>query len=156
MYIAELQELASMESQLGNALRRMSQAASHPSLKAALDNHQRETVKQSHRLEEILKNYGVSSRQHTDQAMEALVKETEKMMKMLSEDNLRDAGLIASMQKIKHYEIAAYGTAAALAGQLDIREDQRQLHESLEEERQADKALSDLAKSEINQDAVAA
>ena len=60
------------------------------------------------------------------------------------------------MQKLEHYEIAAYGTAAALAGQLELRDDQRTLHESLEEERQADLALTQLAKGEVNRDALAA
>ena len=92
---------------------------------------------------------------HTDQAMEALVKEAEKMLSLLESDELRDAGLIASVQKLEHYEIAAYGTAAALAGELDLRDDQRMLHDSLEEERKADAALTKLAKEEVNQDAVA-
>ena len=76
-------------------------------------------------------------RAHTDQA----VSETEKMLSLLEGDDLRDAGLIASAQKLEHYEIAAYGTAAALAGQLELRDDQRVLHDSLEEERTIDAVL---------------
>ena len=74
---------------------------------------------------------------------------------MLNDNKLRDAGLIASAQKLEHYEIAAYGTAAALAGQLDLREDQQTLHESLEEEKEADALLTKLAKGEVNRDSVA-
>jgi ferritin-like metal-binding protein YciE len=74
--------------------------------------------------------------------MEGLVHETEKMLGILKGNELRDAGLIASAQKLEHYEMAAYGTAAALAGQLDFRDDQRTLHVSLEEERQADLLLT--------------
>jgi ferritin-like metal-binding protein YciE len=59
-------------------------------------------------------------------------------------------------QKLEHYEIAAYGTVAALAGQLDLRDDQQMLHESLEEEKQADVRLTKLAKREVNPDALAA
>ena len=66
---------------------------------------------------------------------------------MLNDNNLRDAGLIASTQKLEHYEIAAYGTAAALAGQLDLRDEQRLLYESLEEEKETDALLTMLAKS---------
>jgi ferritin-like metal-binding protein YciE len=95
-------------------------------------------------------------RAHTDQAIEALINETEKMLSLLEGDDLRDAGLIASAQKLEHYEIAAYGTAAALAGQLELRDDQRMLHDSLEEEHKADAALTKLAKGEVNQAAVAA
>ena len=88
--------------------------------------------------------------------MEGLVHETEKMLGILKGNELRDAGLIASAQKLEHYEMAAYGTAAALAGQLDFRDDQRTLHVSLEEERQADLLLTQLAKREVNRDALAA
>jgi ferritin-like metal-binding protein YciE len=82
--------------------------------------------------------------------MEALLNETEKMLSLLEDDRLRDAGLIASAQKLEHYEIAAYGTAAALASQLELRDDQRMLHDSLEEERKTDAALTKLAKGEVN------
>ena len=88
--------------------------------------------------------------------MEALLNETEKMPSLLEDDNLRAAGLIASAQKLEHYEIAAYGTAAALASQLELRDDQRMLHDGLEEERKTDAALTKLAKGEVNQDAAAA
>jgi ferritin-like metal-binding protein YciE len=77
-------------------------------------------------------------------------------MTMVKGNDLRDAALIASAQKVTHYQIAAYGTAAALAGQLDLRDDQTRLHEGLDEEKEADLLLTGLAKSEVNQDAIAA
>jgi ferritin-like metal-binding protein YciE len=104
----------------------------------------------------ILRKHGASATAHTDQAMQALVTETKKMLTILKADDLRDAGLIASAQKLEHYEIAAYGTAAALAGQLDLRDEQKMLHLSLEEERRADAMLTHLAKREVNPDALAA
>jgi ferritin-like metal-binding protein YciE len=156
MYIAELQELASVEAQLSDALLRMAGAACHPSLKRALVHHRAQTETQRERLMTILLKHGASPAAHTDQAMQAMLRETSKMMTMVKDDKLRDAGLIASAQKIEHYEIAAYGTAAALAGQLDLRDEQKMLHLSLEEERQVDLQLTKLAKSEINPDAVAA
>ena len=156
MYIAELQELVSVESQLDVALKRMVDAALHASLKRELNRHREETKAQSKRLQSILQNHGAKLRAHTDQAMEALINETEKMLSLLEGDDLRDAGLIASAQKLEHYEIAAYGTAAALAGQLELRDDQRMLHDSLEEERKVDAALTKLAKGEVNRDALAA
>jgi ferritin-like metal-binding protein YciE len=88
--------------------------------------------------------------------MQALIAETEKMFTMLQGQDLRDAALIASAQKLEHYEIAAYGTAAALAGQLDLRDEQRTLHDSMEEEKEMDIQLTQLAKGEVNQDALAA
>ncbi|RZN12768.1 hypothetical protein CWO91_02470 [Bradyrhizobium genosp. SA-3] len=156
MYIAELQELVSMEDQLGDALKRLAEMAVHPSLKIALADHQQDTVQQGQRLQIILRRHGANARVHTDQAVESLIKETAKMMKMVTQDDLRDAAMIASVQKLKHYEIAAYGSAAALAGQLEFREDQNILHESLEEEKATDALLTTLAKSEVNSDALAA
>src|SRR6516225_3249825 len=156
MYIAELQELANMESQIDIALKRMADASSHPSLKRELLRHRGETKEQSKRLQSILQNHGAKLRAHTDQAMEALVNETQKMLSLLEGDDLRDAGLIASTQKLEHYEIAAYGTAAALAGQLDLRDDQRMLNDSLKEERKAEAPPTEPAKGEVNQDAAAA
>jgi ferritin-like metal-binding protein YciE len=156
MYIAELQELVSVEGQLAGALTRMAAAASNPALKEALMLHQEETLVQRKRLESILQKHAASAAAHVDQSMQALVHETKKMLTMLKGDELRDAGLIASVQKLEHYEIAAYGSAAALAGQLDLREDQKILHECLEEERETDALLTKLAKSEVNQHALAA
>ena len=141
MYLAELQELASVEKQLTEALLKMASMASNPSLKKAFIHHRNETEAQKDRLESILQKHGASSNAHTDQAMQALVDETEKMLSIL---------------KLEHYEIAAYGTAAALAGQLDLRDDQRMLHESLEEEKKTDVLLTELAKREVNRDAQAA
>jgi ferritin-like metal-binding protein YciE len=156
MYLAELQELVSVEEQLTEALLRMAQMASHPALKDILLRHREETQTQKMRLEAILRKHGADTRAHTDQAMQALVRETEKMLSILKGDDLRDAGLIASAQKLEHYEIAAYGTAAALAGQSGLRDEQQLLHESLEEEKRADVLLTHIAKGEVNRDALAA
>ena len=156
MFLAELQEIASVEDQLADALLRMAAAASHPALKRALIHPRAETETQKLRLETILHKHGADPAAHVDQAMQALIAETRKMLAMLGTDDLRDAGLIASAQRIEHYEIAVYGTAAALAGQLDLRDEQKILHLSLEEEKRFDVLLTQLAKREVNPDAVAA
>lgn len=156
MYLAELQELVSVETQLADALLRMAGAATHPDLKRLLVHHRAETEIQRERLISILEMHGASPTAHTDQAMQTLITEAKKMLTILTADDLRDAGLIASAQKLEHYEIAAYGTAAALAGQLDFRDEQKMLHLSLEEEKRADAMLTKLAKREVNPNAVAA
>ena len=155
MYIAELQELVDAEEQLTESLLRLASVASRPELKETLTRLRQETQVQAERLKEILRKHGADLRAHNDQAMQALVKETEKMLTILKGNELRDAGLIASLQKMKHYEIAAYGTAAAFAGQLNLREDQLMLHRSLDEERQTDALLSHLAKRAVNPNALA-
>jgi len=156
MYIAELQELASVESQLTEALLWVASVASHPHLKNALINHRAQSQVQQERLESLLRQHNADTSAHVDQSMEALIQEAEKVLSTLKGDDLRDAGIIGSAQRLEHYEIAAYGTAAALAGQLGLPGDQRILHQTLEEEKRADSVLTDIAKCEVNRDAAAA
>jgi ferritin-like metal-binding protein YciE len=156
LYIAELQEMRSLEGQLGEALKRMAEVASNPTLKSALMALRERALAQEQRLWSMLSRLDANPRAHTDQAVQALVGEAEKMLTMVKGNDLRDAAIVASAQKVGHYQIAAYGTAAALAGQLDLRDDQRALHQSLDEEKDGDWALTQLAKGEINRDAVAA
>ncbi len=148
-YVAELQELASVENQLGDLLLEMAEAASSQGLKDALARHREQTLVHQERLETLLSQHRAKA-EHTDQAMQALAHETRKMAEMVEGNQLRDAALIASAQKLEHYEIAAYGTAAALAGQLNLRDDQKTLHQTLEEKKQADAVLTQLAKREVN------
>ena len=85
--------------------------------------------------------------------MQAIVREAEKWAKMVQDPDLRDAGLIASAQRVEHYEIAVYGTLATWAKQLGLDEDERTLHANLDEEKRADEKLSALAKRIVNPDA---
>jgi ferritin-like metal-binding protein YciE len=156
LYIAELQEMRRLEGQLGEAFLRMSEVASNPTLKSALMDQGERALAHEQRLWSMLSRHDANPLAHTDQVTQALVGEAEKMLTIVKGDDLRDAAMIASTQKIGHYQIAAYGTAAALAGQLDLRDEQRMLHQSLEEEKNADEALTQLAKGEVNHDAVAA
>src|SRR5438128_10148439 len=94
-------------------------------------------MRQKERLVGILRKHGADPTAHVDQAMQGLIGETRKMLSILEGDDLRGAGLIASAQKLEHYEIPASGSAAALAGQLDLRDDQILLHDSLAERKEA-------------------
>ncbi len=155
LYIAELQELHSMKELLVKAHERFAKSATNPKLINAFMKHREESEEQIRRLDSLLQQHK-AGKEHTDQAMQALVHETEKMIGIIPEGELRDVALIASGQKIAHYEIAAFGNAAALAGQLGRRDDQKALHYCLDEEKHADTALTRLAKGEVNPDAVAA
>jgi ferritin-like metal-binding protein YciE len=156
MYVAELQELRSVEAQLVDALPKMAEAASHPELKQAIRTHLEETQSQRDRLDEILRRHGSEPREHVDQSMQAIVSESEKWAKMVEAPDLRAAGLIASAQRVEHYEIAVYGTLATWAKQLGLNEDQQALHRILEEEKRTDERLTGLAKRVVNPDAAAA
>jgi ferritin-like metal-binding protein YciE len=156
MYLAELQELRSVQTQLADEWRRAADAASSPELRDALIRCLKRAQLKQEQLDRLLQKYNADPRAHADQAMQAIIRETEKMLSILQGDKLRDAGLIASAQKVLHYQIAAYGTAAALAGQLDLWDDQEVLHAWGEEEKRTDQALTDLAKRIVNPDAVTA
>ena len=149
LYLKELQEAHSVERQLVDALPRMKSAASDPDLKQAIENHLGETRKQLERLGSIVKRHDADPSEHEDQSMRSLIAEEEKWAGMLN-DSLRDAALIASAQRIEHYEIAVYGTLACWAKQLGHDEDLDVLLTILDEEKQADERLTELAKREVN------
>ncbi|HYD30857.1 MAG TPA: ferritin-like domain-containing protein [Azospirillaceae bacterium] len=156
MYLAELAELHDAETQQAEALQRWMGVAQHDGLKKALHKHLEETQSQRDRLARLLQGHGVNPGMHKDQAISALLHESEKMKEILSSPDLTDAGLIASAQRIEHYEIAGYGTVATYASVLGLKEDQATLHDILEEEKAADGRLTALAKSAVNPDAAAA
>jgi ferritin-like metal-binding protein YciE len=134
----------------------MAEMASHPELKQAVQRHLEETRSQRDRLDQILRRCGAEPRAHQDQSMQAIVRESEKWARMVQDPHLRDAGLIASAQRIEHYEIAVYGTLATWAKQLGLDEDERTLHAILEEEKRTDERLTGLAKQLVNPDAASA
>ncbi|HJU18096.1 MAG TPA: DUF892 family protein, partial [Stellaceae bacterium] len=155
LYLTELQELHSMERQLGVTLRHMAEAATSARLANVLMRRHDEAQVQQERLDYLLRRH-VAPRQHTDKALQALALEAQKTALLLSTNALRDAGLVASSQKLAHYEIAAYGAALTLADQLGLGEDRKILHQNLEEEERAERDLAQLARDEINPPAAAA
>jgi ferritin-like metal-binding protein YciE len=153
LYIAELQEIRSVEGQLIEALPRMVDVAGHPELKQGIQTHLEETRAQQSRVEEILRRHKAEPREHVDQAMQAMLQEAEKWASMVQDQNLRDVGIIASAQRVEHYEIAVYGSLATWAKQLGLDEDVQALLASLEEEKRTDERLTMLAKRMVNPDA---
>src|SRR3954470_3247943 len=153
MYVTELQELRSVEAQLVDALPKMAGVANHSELKQAIQSHLEETRSQRDRLDEILRRHGAEPREHVDQSMQMIVREAEKWAKQVSDPDCRDAGLIASAQRVEHYEIAVYGTLATWAKQLALDDDRRTLHAILDEEKRTDDTLTELAKRVINPEA---
>ncbi len=156
MYVSELQELRSVEDQLVQALPKMAQLVEHPELRQAIEEHLNETRSQRDRLDGLLRGHGADSREHQDSSMQAVVREAERWAKMVSDPDCRDAGVIASAQRVEHYEMAVYGPLAAWAKQLGFNEDERILHDILEEEKRADEKLTQLAERIINKEAASA
>ena len=156
VYVSELQELRSVEEQLVAALPKMAQAAQHPELKQAFEQHLEETRSHQQQVETILRRLDAEPREHIDQAMQAIIREAEKMMQMTGDPDLRDAEMIGSAQRVEHYEIAAYGTLATYAKCLGHDDDARVLHAILDQEKKADALLTQIAERIVNPKALAA
>jgi len=154
LYLEELRDLYSAENQILKALPKMAKAASTPQLQAAFQEHLEQTKGQVERLEQIFEALGKSPKGKTCAAMEGLVKEGEELMSQKAEPAVLDAGLIAAAQRVEHYEMAGYGTVRSYARLLKDEESARLLQQTLEEEEQTDKKLTQLAESTINIEAV--
>lgn len=105
------------------------------------------------RLEEICEELDINPKGEECQAMKGLIKEAEQFLKEVSDDDTKDAGLIADAQRVEHYEIAGYGSVATYAEELGYDDIAKKLKSTLDEEYSADDKLKQLAKSRINQKA---
>lgn len=115
-----------------------------------LSEHMEQTIQQVSRLENVFEILDLKSEAEKCEAMEGLIEEAEDIVDELDEGPVRDAGIISAVQKIEHYEIASYGTLRAFANILGEYEAASLLEETLEEEKEADLRLTDLAESAIN------
>lgn len=146
----ELKDIYSAEKQLLKALPKMAKKASSGDLKAALEEHLDVTQGQIERLEEVFETLGKPAKAKTCKAMQGLLEEATEIMEEDANDAVMDAGIIAAAQKVEHYEIASYGTVrtwARLVGEEQVAE---LLQETLDEEGEADKRLTELAESFVN------
>lgn len=153
LYLEQLRDLYDAEHQLVEALPKMAEAATSQDLKRAFNEHLRQTREHVTRLERVFSGLGEKAKGQTCQAMKGLVKESEEMTKAKGEPEVIDAGLIASAQRVEHYEIAAYGTVRTYAEHLGGEEAVRLLDTTLREEKETDQKLTQLAKSHVNVDA---
>ena len=150
LYIHELKDLYSAEKQLIKALPKMAKAASNAKLKAGFEKHLEETKEHVARLEKILGTHNQTTRGPRCKGMEGLLKEGTEMIEEEADEEVRDAGLISAAQRVEHYEIAGYGCARTYAELLGDKEGCKILQTTLDEEGATDKALTELALSEIN------
>lgn len=150
LYLHQLKDLYSAESQLVDALPDMAKEANHPDLKQAFSEHLQQTKQQKSRLEKIGKNLGEDLDGETCQAMKGLIKEGKEMIKQKAADPVKDAGLIAAAQRVEHYEIAGYGTVCTFAEMLGRNDDLQLLQETLSEEKNTDDKLNKIAKQTVD------
>ena len=150
LFVMELQDLYDAEHQIMKALPKMSKAATAPALQSAFQEHLGQTENQVRRLEQVFQQLGKSPKGKSCKAMAGLIAEGEELMKEKADPAVMDAGLIAAAQRVEHYEMAGYGTVRTYAHMLGHHQLEQLLQETLNEEGNTDKKLTQLAESLIN------
>ena len=156
LYIEQLRDLYSAETQLVDALPKMAKASSSAQLRMAFEQHLEQTKNQVKRLEQVFQNLNAKPTGKTCKGMHGLIAEGQETIKENAEPEVKDAALIAAAQRVEHYEMAGYGTVRAYAQTLGEDRAITLLQQTLAEEGETDKKLTQLAESSINMRANAA
>jgi ferritin-like metal-binding protein YciE len=154
----QVNDLRSAEEQLVQALPKMARAAGSDELRKAFEEHLAQTRGHLERIDDIIATSGIALTGEVCAGMRGLIEEGSKVIEAGGDPAAKDAALIAAAQRVEHYEIAAYGTAATLADQLGNDHAQDALGQTLDEEETADKLLTKIAtggmfKAGVNQQA---
>ena len=159
VFAEQIEDLYSAEQQLVEALPQMAAAAGSPELRQAFEEHLEQTRHHVRRLEEVFADAGIPRSPEHCRGMEGLIEEGTAIVQATGDPMAKDAALIAAAQRVEHYEIAGYGTAKTLAGELGLGDAESMLDDTLAEEGQADKLLTKIAtggmfSSGVNEEAV--
>jgi len=154
----QLKDIYYAEKQIVKTLPKMAKAASYTELQKAFEGHLKETEKHISRLESVFDLMGLPALGKKCEAIEGIIEEGSEFLKDKKEfdPDVLDAGLIASAQRVEHYEIAVYGTLCTFAKRIGQDEAAKLLEETLGEEKSADKKLTDLAVNKVNDKAAKA
>lgn len=150
----QIKDLYSAETQLTSAMPKMMEAATTQELKDAFRTHLEQTKEQVNRLQQAAEQLGIKPTGEKCKAMEGLINEGQDLIQKYEPSPALDAALIAAAQRIEHYEIAGYGSACQFAEALGQREVKEILGQTLNEEEQTDKLLTQIAESKVNQQAM--
>jgi ferritin-like metal-binding protein YciE len=156
LFEATLKDIYYAEKQILKALPTMVKKANGKELKDALETHRKETEGQVKRLEQVFKLIDVAARGKKCEAIEGIVSEAKEHMEEIEDEQVLDAGMISSAQAVEHYEICRYGTLIEWAKDLGHEGAVTPLQQNLDEEKNADKLLSRIARSSSNRKAMAA
>ena len=155
LLVEELKDIYNAEQQLAKALPKMAKKADSAELRRAFEDHLKETEGQVERLEQVFALCDTRVAGKTCPAIKGILEEGEKDLKEATDPDVRDAGMIADAQAVEHYEIARYGTLIAWAKQLGLNDAAGLLHQTLEQEYNADRTLTQLAEQRLNREAAA-
>jgi ferritin-like metal-binding protein YciE len=148
LYVEQLRDLYSAETQLVKALPKMAEAATSEELRIGFQDHLNQTQEHVQRLETIFENLSEKPTGEKCRGMEGLIKEgTEVIENKELDGELKDAALIAAAQRVEHYEIAGYGTVRTFANLLEDDEALGLLEQTLDEEKDTDQKLTEIAES---------
>ena len=154
LLVDELRDIYDAEKRLTKAIPKLAKKAKNAELRSALQEHLQETEGQIARLEEAFELLGEKAKGKPCAGMKGILEEgDEHVGEDYDDDDLRDAVIIGSAQRVEHYEMAAYGTAIAHARLLEQDDVVRLLEESLEEEKAADMKLTEIAETVVNLEA---
>lgn len=152
-FIDELRDVYDAEKQISKSLPKMAKAASSTELRDAFERHLEETVEQIGRLEQVFEALDEKARGKHCAGMAGIIEEGKDVMGEDFDEATMDACLVASAQRVEHYEMAAYGTLIAWANAMGHDEVTQLLQASLDEEKAADEKLTNLAEGGINESA---
>ena len=156
LFVATLKDIYCAEKQILKALPGMVKKAKGGEMKKALETHRQETEGQVERLDQVFKMLDVPARGKKCEAIEGIIDEAKEHMDEIEDEQVLDAGMISSAQAVEHYEICRYGTLIEWARDLGHQDVIRLLQQNLDEEKNADRLLSQIAKASSNPKAVAA
>lgn len=146
-----LKDIYWAEKHLTKALPKMKRAATTDALQSAIEEHLIQTLEHVSRLEQVFDIIGKKAQAKKCEAMEGLTKEGESIIEETEKGSLtRDVGIIMAAQKVEHYEIATYGGLLSIAATLGLEDVGKILSQTLEEEKQTDQGLTDIAENNIN------
>lgn len=153
LFVHGLKDIYYAEKKLVQNLPKMAKKAESEDLAHAISQHLRETENQVARLERIFKLNDMEPRGKKCPGIEGLIQEAKEIMEEAEDGDTLDAGMLAAAQSVEHYEISRYGTLIAWAEELGMGETVSLLKETLAEEKNADKRLSQLAEGKLNREA---
>lgn len=149
----QLKDIYSAESQWAEVLPKMREQSSNKELQNCFSEHIEQTKNHRKQLDKIAKEMDVDLSGVKCEGMEGLINQANDFISSKPGKDVLDAGLIAEAQRIEHYGMSAYGTAAQYADALNHKEAAKQLHQILQEETNTDKKLSKIAEDSINRQA---
>lgn len=153
LFLITLKDLYYAEKQILRALPKMAKAAESDELRQAFEKHRGETEGQVERLEQVFEMIGKKPQGKTCEAIQGLIEEGKEVMEDFGDSEALDAGLVAAAQSVEHYEISRYGTLRTWAQELGLKNAVRLLEQTLEEEKNTDKTLTQLAEARVNRKA---